>query len=475
MLAFIATAISLYLFREYTRNQYAGLAQSYSRLAASAIHAENVENYLKFGRKVEDYQSTERFLHQIKASNRDIQFLYVYKFMEDGCHVVFDLDSEDVKGSPPGQVDPYDESFMPYVPDLIQGKKIDPIITNDVYGWLLTALTPVYGKNGQCICYAAVDIEIADLVNYEKNFLVKLVTLFLGFYVLIVAVGIWFAQYNIVLPINTIALCTSAFAYNNEVAREENVEKIRNLDIRTGDEIENLYHAIVRTSEDSMLYMQDLHEKTDLISSMQSGLIMVLADMVENRDGSTGDHVRRTAAYTAVIMKEMRKKGYYKNLMTDRFVLDVEQSAPLHDIGKIQVPDAILKKPGKLTEEEFEIMKTHTTAGAKILERAIKNVPGAEYLKEAKNLAAYHHEKWNGKGYPEGLSGSDIPLSARIMAVADVFDALISKRVYKDAFSFEEAMEIIKRDSGSHFDPKIVDAFVSGEEEVRQIAEKFNQ
>ncbi len=134
-----------------------------------------------------------------------------------------------------------------------------------------------------------------------------------------------------------------------------------------------------------------------------------------------------------------------------------------------------MNKPGKLTDEEFEIMKTHTTAGKKMIEEAIQNVKGAAYLAEAKNLAAYHHEKWNGCGYPSGLSGEEIPLSARVMAVADVFDALVSKRCYKEPFSFEKAMSIIKESAGSHFDPKVVEAFVSAGEEVRQVAENFDK
>jgi HD-GYP domain-containing protein (c-di-GMP phosphodiesterase class II) len=135
----------------------------------------------------------------------------------------------------------------------------------------------------------------------------------------------------------------------------------------------------------------------------------------------------------------------------------------------------ILNKPGKLTDEEFEIMKSHTTAGADILDQVIAKVPDSGYLKEAKNLAEFHHEKWNGKGYPKGLAGEEIPLSARIMAVADVFDALVSDRCYKKAFPFEKAMSIIKEDAGTHFDPLVADAFIQAEDEVRKVAEKHSK
>ena len=169
----------------------------------------------------------------------------------------------------------------------------------------------------------------------------------------------------------------------------------------------------------------------------------------------------------------LRREHVYEDQLTDAFIQDVINSAPLHDVGKIQVPDAILNKPGKLTDEEFAIMKTHTTAGSEIITSAIDMVSeeNSGYLQEARNLAHYHHEKWNGTGYPDGLSGTDIPLSARIMAVADVFDALVSKRSYKDGFPFEKAMAIIKEGRGTHFDPAIVDAFEHASGEVRQIME----
>ena len=236
-----------------------------------------------------------------------------------------------------------------------------------------------------------------------------------------------------------------------------------------------MYQAFAKTTENSANYVNQLRTKTETIAQMQNALIMVLADMVESRDENTGDHVRKTAAYTRIIMDQLKEMDYYTDQLTDQFIYDVEHSAPLHDIGKIAVSDMILNKPGKLTDEEFTIMKTHTTAGADILEQVIETVPDSGYLKEAKNLAEFHHEKWNGKGYPKGLAGEEIPLSARIMAVADVFDALVSDRCYKKAFPFEKAMSIIKEDAGTHFDPLVADAFIQAEDEVRKVAEKHSK
>lgn len=198
------------------------------------------------------------------------------------------------------------------------------------------------------------------------------------------------------------------------------------------------------------------HEK---VSRMQSGMITFMAEVVENRDDNTGGHIRRTATYVECIAKELKRQGRYSNILTDKYLSDMVVAAPLHDIGKIHIPDAVLNKPGKLTEEEFEIMKTHTTAGKELLIHAKEELGESGYLDVAVEMAAYHHEWWNGKGYPYGISGEEIPLCARIMAVADVFDALTSKRCYKSAMPLEKAYAIIREESGTHFDPAIVEAF----------------
>jgi HD-GYP domain-containing protein (c-di-GMP phosphodiesterase class II) len=174
-------------------------------------------------------------------------------------------------------------------------------------------------------------------------------------------------------------------------------------------------------------------------------------------------------------MKNMRKMGIHLGVLTDEYIDDVYKSAPLHDIGKIRITDAILNKPGKLTPDEFEIMKQHALYGGEMIEKLLESLTQASYLEVARDIAMYHHEKWDGSGYPYGLKGEEIPLSARIMAVADVFDALISDRVYKKAFSFEKAMSIIQEESGTHFDPEVVKAFMLDPEDVRAAADMLKK
>lgn len=195
------------------------------------------------------------------------------------------------------------------------------------------------------------------------------------------------------------------------------------------------------------------------IESIQKSIILSVATVVEERDKSTGEHIARTEEYVRALIAQMKKHEKYSNKNSEYYEFII-LAAPMHDIGKIKIPDAILNKPGKLTEEEYEIMKTHSAYGAEIIDKTMKDVEEEDYYKVAKSIAKYHHERFDGKGYPEGLSGEEIPMEARIMALADVYDALVSERVYKEPFSPEEARRIIEEGSGTQFDPELTKLFL---------------
>lgn len=196
------------------------------------------------------------------------------------------------------------------------------------------------------------------------------------------------------------------------------------------------------------------------ISSIQENIISSMAAVVEERDESTGGHIMRTGEYVSGLIEKMKKHEKYSHLKNSYYD-NIMLAAPMHDIGKIKISDAILNKPGRLTEEEFEIMKTHTVLGAEIIEKTMHNIEEEDYFEVACNIAKYHHERYDGKGYPEGISKDDIPLEARIMALADVYDALVSERVYKKALPKEEARRIIEEGSGTQFDPTLTKLFLS--------------
>lgn len=205
----------------------------------------------------------------------------------------------------------------------------------------------------------------------------------------------------------------------------------------------------------------------------QDVTIFALAYQAELRDLETGYHLERTSHYVRVLAQELRKHPMYKSYLTDSYISDLVKSAPLHDIGKVGIPDAILHKTGKLDDREFDIIKRHCQYGVMILQRAEKRLTFQSFLKIALQITMHHHEKWNGQGYPRGLSGEDIPLSARIMALPDVYDALRSRRPYKEALTHEKAIEIIREMKGNHFDPLVVEAFLAKEKDFRAISEEM--
>ncbi|WP_371322905.1 two-component system response regulator [Dechloromonas sp. ZY10] len=209
---------------------------------------------------------------------------------------------------------------------------------------------------------------------------------------------------------------------------------------------------------------------------IQRVTIHALARLAETRDPETGNHLLRTQEYVRTLAQGLRKHPRYTAELDDKTIDALAESAPLHDIGKVGIPDNILLKPGKLTPEEWEIMKTHAILGSKAIEQAEKDArKPVEFLAIAKQIAHWHHEKWDGSGYPDGLAGEAIPLPARLMALADVFDALISKRVYKDAFDFSTASQIIVDGRGHHFDPDIVDVFIREFSTFQHIAETYGE
>lgn len=220
---------------------------------------------------------------------------------------------------------------------------------------------------------------------------------------------------------------------------------------------------------------EEVQKRTREVVAVQEVTILAMASLAETRDNDTGNHIRRTQFYLRTLAAKLRRHPRFAALLDDDKTIDLLfKSAPLHDIGKVGIPDHILLKPGRFTDEEFEIMKNHTKLGRDAILAAERRL-GLElpFLYYAKEIAYSHQEKWDGTGYPEGLSGDDIPISGRLMAVADVYDALICRRVYKEGMPHEKAMAIICEGSGTHFDPDIVDAFKEVAGEFREIAKRY--
>ena len=211
------------------------------------------------------------------------------------------------------------------------------------------------------------------------------------------------------------------------------------------------------------------------MENYNSEIVTSFATLVESRDSSTGSHVKRTKSYVKILLDEIKTNNLYSSIMTKDFEDKMMNAAPMHDIGKISIPDTILQKPGKLTDEEYSVMKKHSVLGGEIIQEIFKDMDDKEFLNIAYDVTRYHHEKWNGNGYPEGLVGKEIPFSARIMAIADVFDAISAKRCYRDAMPLDKCFAIIKEGKGVDFDPVLTDLFLNAKEKVEKVCKESRE
>lgn len=469
VLCITSMGISYFVYRNSIQTKYEQSGKNVATMMRAVIPGSEIETYLAVGEKAPHYLEVKDSLIKIKNSVPDISYLYVYQIKEDGCHVVFDLDTSEVKGCEPGSIQPIENAFLDKKAILLAGGEIDPIVWNGSHGRMLTTYAPIYNDEGVCKAYAAVDISMENVISNRYVFVIRMGSILFGVSIIILCIAIWVVQKHLVAPINKVAALAKNLHFGDESHKQHNLNIIHKYSVHTGDEIENVYRAFQKSIQDTAEFIDKLDEQNKFIQQLQDNIILSFADMVENRDENTGGHIKRTAAYVETVAKELMREHKYPDELNDQSLADIVKSAPLHDIGKIKIPDSILLKPGKLTAEEFELIKTHTTAGKKILEEVLQGLEKNNYLQQAINMANYHHEKWNGTGYPEGLSGEDIPLGARIMAIADVFDALVSKRCYKESMGFDEAVKIIQEESGKQFDPEIVVAFVNSKEKILDI------
>ena len=275
-----------------------------------------------------------------------------------------------------------------------------------------------------------------------------------------------------VQPSLQVVICTaySDHSWSEIAARLGQTERFLILK-KPFDNIEARQMACALTEKWELLNNLDklVQERTVQISETRDIAVFVLASLAESRDPETGEHLERIRSYSHILAEELRNNSPYSEWIDDKFIENLYRSSPLHDIGKIGIPDSILLKPGTLSDEEFEIMKQHSLIGAEALGSTIKTSIGESFLEMASDIAKYHHERFDGGGYPEGLKEQEIPLPARIVALADVYDALTSSRVYKLAFRPELAFTMIKEERGRHFDPLVVDAFVNRYNDFLQV------
>ena len=295
--SFSISFISYFLFRDAAMSDRIKTVDSMVAVILNELNPEHIDEYIELGRSYEEYREIEEKLYAIKNSNTYIQYIYIYRIKEDGCHVIFDLETANVKADKPGQIVPLDPVAEEFRHDLLAGRPIRPIFSNDEYGNLLTLYKPLYDHNGKCQCYAIVDFSLEVLSDHMRSFMIKLAALFTGCFIFIFVIGLWFIENNIILPVNTMAYCARNFSYDDPTERRKHYERIKNLQVQTGDEIENLYSSLLKMTENISTYLEHLQLAKVQVANMQ---IRVFAmDELANTDSLTG--IKNKTAYTKTI------------------------------------------------------------------------------------------------------------------------------------------------------------------------------
>ncbi|MBQ3791855.1 MAG: HD-GYP domain-containing protein [Clostridia bacterium] len=388
---------SVLILDRTTREHRTQIIENTARLAASRIDGDKVNLWMQNGQD-EAYETTSDVLESILRNTPYLQFLYVYQIKEDGCHVVFDFDSVDeetgetVPGSEFRELIEFDESWEDLVPTLLAGGTVATMETVDTYGWLLTRYEPVFDSEGHCVCYVGADLSMAGVRDYVNGYVIRITVIAAVF-----LIGCFLLGMRIYIG------------------------------ARRADEMESL---IERRERDKKLTRE---------------IIEAFAKVVDLKDTYTQGHSFRVAKYTEMLAREL---GY-----DDETVEKYHNIALMHDIGKVGIPDSVLNKPGKLTDDEFALIKSHTSRGYEVL----KNI---SLMPEIAIGAHAHHERPDGKGYPLGLTGEEMPRVAQIIAVADCFDAMYSNRPYRKRMNFDKVVSIIKEVSGTQLASDVVDAFL---------------
>ena len=360
-----------------------------AQLAANVLDADRINDWLENGSDGE-YEFQREMLKNIMENTPNLKYLYIYQIRPDGCHVVFDTDPEEPGML--GDLQEFDESFEEYIPNLLEGKHINNIESKDTFGWLLTHYEPIYDSNGECVAYAGADISMEEIQDYTEKYVFIIVLIAVIFLVACVVIGL-------------------RMSINNHRANE----------------------------------LDRLREQQQRDKRLLREIIESFAKVIDMKDSYTQGHSSRVAKYTKMLAEEL---GYDEDTV-DRYY----NIALMHDIGKIAIPDQVLNKPGKLTDEEYGIIQSHTERGYDVLKN-ISLMPDIVVGAEA------HHERPDGTGYPNHLKGDDIPRVAQIIAVADTFDAMYSDRPYRKRMNFDKAVSIIKDVSGTQLTSDVVDAFL---------------
>lgn len=445
------------------RQEQINSATNCAKIASNLLYNAPLDEFLAHGKNAQYNEYRSQLL--VICKNFNLRYLYVYipHFGKNTLTPIFDMAgraSDDDKVWQLGK--DVDWKFSKAEKNAFYGVDDNTIVElNDQYGHLITRYVPVYNSKNKIIALIGVDF---DYKEYKQKIITSLLRglLFMGLCLFsIYIVLLFYLKQIIVKPITLISSKMDNFLKDNSTSMEP-------IHIESGDELEMMAASFNRMVADINSYVKQ-------ISDMQMETIFSLAKLAQSRDDDTGKHLERVQQYCYVLAQKLAQDSPYAEQINDEFIKNTVNASILHDIGKVAISDLILLKPGKLTDEEFAEMKKHTTMGAQTLSEVHSKFGHNSFIEIGKLMANYHHERWDGRGYPEGLSGEEIPLAARIMSIADVYDAISTKRVYKDAFPQEKCVAIIKEGRGTQFDPVIVDAFLETVDTFNKIREELSE
>lgn len=439
------------------------LATNCAKIAANMLYNIPLEDFLKTGEN-ESYDKYKAQL-QVICKNFNLRYLYVYipDFKNGKLTSIFDMAgrvNDKDKIWKLGQVVSW--NFATEEKNAFYGLDDDTLVElNDEYGHLITRYMPIFNNNNKVIALLGIDFDYQEFKNkIITSFIRGLLFMFLCLFSIYIVLILYLKQI-IVKPITLISSKMDNFLKDNKTIIEP-------IQIESGDELEMMANSFNRMVADINTYIKQ-------ISDMQMETIFSLAKLAQSRDDDTGKHLERVQQYCYVLAQKLSQESPYASQINDEFIKNIVNASILHDIGKVAISDLILLKPGKLTDEEFAEMKKHTTYGAQTLNEVHSKFGNNSFIEMGSLVAKHHHERWDGRGYPEGLKEEQIPLAARIMAIADVYDALSTKRVYKDAFPQEKCIAIISEGRGTQFDPIIVDAFLETVDTFYKIREELSE
>ena len=469
----LGTAVASVLGLSYHNssfNEAGNTAKQYATAVTYVVDGDEVGLWLSHQEEIAEnpssygYSQTFAGLKSIEKSNERV--LDVYVFTPDGKTVL------DLKYglSSLGKPIEHNEEYQ----DFLERGLTDDYFTHDgEHGHFLSYYSPIVNTSGQTVAYAVANIDASKIGIQVMSSVARILAIEAFVFIIGGAVLIHNIRYFFIAPLQIVD--AEIRAYEAIGPKKWLTSKARKglVKLRGKDEISNLSSLTHSTMDFASESILKIEEQAAKLIATQKGVVFALAEIIESRDKCTADHTTRTSNYSQMIARELVKEGKHTDILTDEYLDNFAIAAALHDVGKIKIPDAILNKPGKLTPEEYDIMKEHTLEGEKIIGLALEGIGvSSDYLTTAKEVSGGHHEKWDGNGYPRGLKGTEIPLCARIVAIADVFDALTCKRPYKEPWPFEKAVAQIQEESGTHFDPEIVDAFLAIKDDVKQYLEK---